>query len=235
MIIASSFLSLFIALQASALETPSSDLVEVSPSQMLGVNGASPSVVSDGPLVQLNSEELLGKINERMAETKSARGGFTQTDALGEVTTGDFYLRRPGRVRFEYAAPTPYLIVSDGSTVAIEDKSLETIDRVPLSSTPLKHFLKKNLDLAEDTNILDVRSLPDSLLVVIEDNPKNGEDALDGMVFLKFDKDTYDLIGWVSIDGLGNETRVDLIDMEQNIKIAPRYFILEDDDDRDRR
>ncbi|ACT57718.1 LolA family protein [Hirschia baltica] len=227
MIIASSLIPLFIAFAAPAQD------VDTLPNQQIEIVESANQAIA--PAVDFQNNELLTKINARMADTKTARGGFKQTDAMGEITTGDFYLRRPGRVRFEYAAPTPYLIVSDGTTVAIEDKELDTIDRAPLSATPLKHFLKKTLNLAEDTTILDVRSLPDSHLVVIEDNPKNGDEAIDGLVFLKFSKENYDLMGWVTIDGLGNETRVDLFDMELNGNISPRLFVLEDEDNRDRR
>ncbi len=215
-----------------AFAAPAQD-VDTLPNQQIEIVESANQAIA--PAVDFQNNELLAKINARMADTKTARGGFKQTDAMGEITTGDFYLRRPGRVRFEYAAPTPYLIVSDGTTVAIEDKELDTIDRAPLSATPLKHFLKKTLNLAEDTTILDVRSLPDSHLVVIEDNPKNGDEAIDGLVFLKFSKENYDLMGWVTIDGLGNETRVDLFDMELNGNISPRLFVLEDEDNRDRR
>ncbi len=236
MIIASYLIPLFISFDALALAGPAQD-VQITPvAQTLPQSEElSPAQLKEAASTDLTGDEILKKINARMDETTTARGGFVQTDALGEVTTGNFYLRRPGRIRFEYTSPTPYLIVSDGTTVAIEDKELDTIDRAPLSATPLKHFLKTNLDFSTDTSVLDIRSLPDAHLVVLEDNPQDGEEALDGIVFLKFNKDTFDLIGWVTIDGLGNETRVDLIDMELNVKISPRLFVLEDEDNRDRR
>jgi len=52
-------------------------------------------------------------------------------------------LQRPGKVRFEYDAPSPLLIVSDGVTLVQNDRQLETFDRVPLSATPLNYFLKE--------------------------------------------------------------------------------------------
>lgn len=234
MIIASSLISFLISLEALAVAGPSPEYVETKIAQLETVEPL-PVPLFEETTPELSADDVLDNINARMADTKTAKGGFSQTDAMGNITTGDFYLRRPGRVRFEYTAPSPILIVSDGTTVAIEDKSLETLDRAPLAATPLKHFLKKNLDLAEDTNVLDVKTLPEFHLVVIEDNPKDGRDAIDGLVYLKFEKETFDLNGWVTIDGLGNETRVDLIDMEHNVKISPRLFILEDQDDRDRR
>ncbi|MFC7292322.1 LolA family protein [Hirschia litorea] len=236
MIIASYLIPIFISFDALALAGPAQEAV-ANPTQHVQNEQSelSPEQLKDAASTELSGDDILKKINSRMSETTSARGGFVQTDALGEVTTGNFYLRRPGRVRFEYTSPTPYLIVSDGTTVAIEDKELDTIDRAPLSATPLKHFLKTNLDFSTDTSVLDIRTLPDSHLVVLEDNPKDGEEALDGLVFLKFNKENFDLIGWVTIDGLGNETRVDLIDMELNVKISPRLFVLEDEDNRDRR
>ncbi len=216
-----------------------SDISEAEPTQIkfeqaveLAPEVTSPSSAASESSIDLTEEDILSHVNARMNETTSAKGGFVQRDALGNVATGDFFLRRPGKIRFEYADPTPYLIVSDGVTVAIEDRQLDTIDRTPLSTTPLKHFLKKDLDLAKDANVVDVKTVGDQYLVAVVDKPSEDEEAIEGQLILQFDTDTYDLMGWISVDGLGDETRVSLLDIETNVKIPAKKFFLEDDDDR---
>jgi outer membrane lipoprotein-sorting protein len=221
--------------QANELGSPIEAEPDISEAPAPEAANTPQSAEAETPIApEMPIQDILKNIDARMSESETAKGGFVQTDALGDVTTGEFYIKRPGKVRFEYNPPAPYLIVSDGTTIAIEDKDLETVDRAPLGATPLKHFLKRNLSLAQDATILDVRTLDDAHLVILEDNPQNGDEAMEGILFLKFAKDTFDLTGWVTLDGLGNETRVDLVDMEFNKKIPARYFILEDEDDRDR-
>ena len=92
----------------------------------------------------------LARIDASMNATHSFQGNFVQVAPNGEVSRGEIWLQRPGKVRFEYAAPNPLLIVSDGVTLVQNDRQLETFDRVPLSSTPLNYFLKENINLANE-------------------------------------------------------------------------------------
>ncbi|MEO1408033.1 MAG: outer-membrane lipoprotein carrier protein LolA, partial [Pseudomonadota bacterium] len=108
-------------------------------------------VVEDPTLVDGEAQRaLLAEVSAALSAVTTAKGRFVQIAPDGSESTGDFYLRRPGRVRFEYDAPVPLLIVADGATVAVEDKDLETQDRVPLGTTPLGLLLDDDLDLNQD-------------------------------------------------------------------------------------
>ena len=93
----------------------------------------------------------LARVDAAMNSTVSFSGRFAQYASDGSFAQGQVYIKRPGKLRFEYDAPNPLLIVSDGVTLTQQDKALETIDRVPLSATPLNFFLKENINLADDT------------------------------------------------------------------------------------
>ena len=82
----------------------------------------------------------LARVDAAMNSTASFSGRFAQYAADGSFAQGQVYIKRPGKLRFEYDAPNPLLIVSDGVTLTQQDKALETIDRVPLSATPLNYF-----------------------------------------------------------------------------------------------
>src|SRR5205823_12608097 len=51
------------------------------------------------------------------------QGEFTQTSPKGIVSKGVFYLSKPGKMRFEYSAPNPFIIVSDGTWVTIKNRA----------------------------------------------------------------------------------------------------------------
>ena len=46
---------------------------------------------------------------------------FTQVNADGTISTGKIYIKRPGRVRFEYGPPDRSLVIAGGQNVAIFD------------------------------------------------------------------------------------------------------------------
>ncbi len=93
------------------------------------------------------------------------KGGFIQIGPNGEVDQGEFALSKPGRVRFQYNPPTPTLIVSDGSTVAVENTRLKTIDKYPLSDTPLGLILGDKIDLAHNRQVVGVEHQQGALVI----------------------------------------------------------------------
>lgn len=162
-------------------------------------------------------------------ETLSAR--FTQTAPDGAVSEGALSLQRPGRARFDYDDPSPLLLVADGSTVAIADFELETIDRAPISGTPLRFLLTGADQLAEA--VVEAGRSGDRLYVTVIDPA--GE--VDGRLTLVFEDpqpdaeaDTMTLAGWFAVDAMGGLTEVSLSQMERGVSFDPRLFILDDED-----
>ncbi|WP_293612054.1 outer membrane lipoprotein carrier protein LolA [Ponticaulis sp.] len=176
-------------------------------------------------------EEALARANEALNAIDTARGSFSQLDPNNHVSTGTFYLNRPGRLRFEYDAPIPLLIVSDGTTLAIEDRDLETVDRVPLASTPLNLILRRNTNLAEHAEILSIEQKPGFTAIRIADRAGEAEGELE----LFFDPDTYQLARWEATDMTGAITTVQLTDMELGVSVDPRLFRIDDPEDEDER
>ena len=81
------------------------------------------------------------KISNYLSSLQTLVGNFVQVGPDGTKTKGQFFIQKPGKVRFEYEAPNPIAIVADGSMVAIRDRNLSTQDLYPLSQTPLRYLL----------------------------------------------------------------------------------------------
>ena len=175
----------------------------------------------------------LATIDQAMNNTGSFQGRFTQYGSDGSIASGTIHLQRPGRVRFEYDAPNPLLIVSDGVTLVQQDRALETFDRVPLAATPLNYFLKENVRLQEDAEVIGLQKLPTEWRVTAKD----GSGEMAGAITLVFDAATLALRQWIIIDEFGGQTRVELSDLRYNERLDPRLFVLRDEreDRRDRR
>ena len=175
----------------------------------------------------------LATIDQAMNNTGSFQGRFTQYGSDGSIASGTIHLQRPGRVRFEYDAPNPLLIVSDGVTLVQQDRALETFDRVPLAATPLNYFLKENVRLQEDAEVIGLQKLPTEWRVTAKD----GSGEMAGAITLVFDAATLALRQWIIMDEFGGQTRVELSELRYNERLDPRLFVLRDEreDRRDRR
>lgn len=99
-------------------------------------------------------ERLLDKF---LTDTKTMQATFVQTLRTndGEVlqqSSGQFYLHRPGRFRWNYTLPYPQEIVSDGKFVWIYDIDLQQVTvqkkSTSLSNTPMA-LMEGKLKLGE--------------------------------------------------------------------------------------
>jgi outer membrane lipoprotein-sorting protein len=181
----------------------------------------------------LDVEAALAGVNGWLNSIETYQARFHQVAPDGSASGGTLSIRRPGRLRFDYDDPSPLLVVADGTTVAMEDSALNTVDRVPLRSTPLWLILKPDIDLAEDARVTNVMVEDNRLYVDVEDR----NDEMDGTARFVFHPETYALEEWFVRDSLGYVTRVILSDVETDVRLNPRLFVLDDaeDDRRSRR
>lgn len=164
----------------------------------------------------------LAQLDLALNNTGTLRGRFVQTGSDGRQARGTLYLQRPGKIRFEYDAPNPMLIVSDGVTIMQTDKALGTSDRIPLKSTPLDFFLKNQVSLERDTQVLGLQKRPGVTSVTVRDG--SGQAA--GEMTLVFNSNNYALNEWTVLDEFGTRTKVELMDLVYNESLDPRLFIL---------
>lgn len=194
-----------------------------------GTPDGAPTNITSSPatLSPAQRTALLKELSASMENVKTASGRFEQFSPDFTTTSGTFALSRPGKVRFDYDDPSPLLIVSNGTTVAMQDSELETTDRVPLGSTPLALLLDDKLDFATEAEIVDVSTQGGNAEVTLRD--PDGE--MDGTLTLLFSGPEHTLIGWRTLDSAGNLTQVALHDVVTGKKLNPRLFIVKDFDD----
>lgn len=166
----------------------------------------------------------LSEASAYLTSLESMQGDFLQVGPDGSVAEGRFYLRRPGKLRFEYEPPENLLVVADGTWVAVKDSSAAA-QRYPIASTPLSLILGKNVDLAEEARVLNVEEQPGSLLVTLAD--RSGEAP--GQITLIFDRPKMQLRQWVVTDVQGLQTTVALRNVETGIRADNSLFVLRDD------
>src|SRR6185503_6858192 len=120
-------------------------------------------------------------------------GNFEQIGGDGRRLTGNLYLQRPGKVRFDYDSPATLEVIADGTSVAVRDSKLATQDIYPIGQTPLKFLLRDRIELGRDLKVTDAAPEAEGVRIAIEDESTLGGTS---KITLYFDKDVTDLSRW---------------------------------------
>lgn len=148
----------------------------------------------------------LNQISRYLNSITMATSEFTQVNDDGTLSTGKFYIRRPGRMRFEYNPPEKLLVIAGGSQVGIFDgkSNVKKAERYPLRRTPLNLILEQNVNLARRNMVVGHQYDGTSTIVTAQD-PEHPEY---GNIQLKFTSNPIELRQWVVTDGQGAKTTV---------------------------
>lgn len=148
----------------------------------------------------------LNAISAYLNGLQTATTDFTQVNDDGSLSTGRLFIKRPGRMRFEYNPPEELLVMAGGGQVGIFDgkSNVSKAERYPLARTPLNLILERNVDLAR-RNMVVGHDFDGTATVVTAQDPENPEY---GTIQLKFTADPVELRQWIIRDGQGATTTV---------------------------
>jgi outer membrane lipoprotein-sorting protein len=163
----------------------------------------------------------LRALSDYLNSLTTLEADFTQINADGSISTGRIYMRRPGRVRFEYAPPDRSLVIAGSQNVAIFDaKSNQPPEQYPLRRTPLNLILAADVDLARANMVVGHDTDGPSTRVRAQD-PEHPEY---GTIDLIFTADPVELRQWVITDDLGAQTTVILGEMRKGVELSGGLF-----------
>jgi outer membrane lipoprotein-sorting protein len=169
---------------------------------------------------QLDQGATVERISSYLSGMKSLMGDFVQVGPDGRRTEGQFYVQKPGKVRFEYSPPSRVDVIADGQAVVVRDRKRATQDVYPLSQTPLRFLVADRVDLARDTNLVSVGADEQFVTVVIEETQLVGTNRL----MLKFGAKDYKLRQWTVTDPQGYDTTVAVYNLDAGKKLDPALF-----------
>ena len=177
--------------------------------------GARPGVVAD---------PQIARIETYLNSLQSFKGRFLQIAPDGRIAEGQVFMRRPGRIRFQYEPPTPLLIVADGTWLVVWDKKLDQVDRVPLGSTPIGFLVAREVKLSGRIAVKSLRTEPGLIYLTAYDTERKD----DGDITLVFGAEPLQLRQWIVTDPQNFETKVSLFDIETNLALDIRLFVFTD-------
>lgn len=167
-----------------------------------------------------DDKKALAQIEAYFNGITTLQARFLQVANTGATAQGILSLKRPGLMRFEYDAPSPILLVSDGTWLVFQDNELEQTTHVPLGSTPLSVLVEDPVDFKTDLEVLDVARNPGviRLLMRMRDDPEAG------MVQMVFSDAPLALRQWTITDAQGVEVKVALLETRRGMVLKDDLF-----------
>ena len=213
---------------AAAAQTP------LPPSRPASVGGGpavtvpAPEVVKAAPRpagipMDAPATVVIERVNAALNRLEVMSADFVQISGNRQMT-GQLYLSKPGKLRFDYDAPSPLEIISDGSTVAIRDRKLATQDLYSIGQTPLKFLVRERIDISRDLKVTGVRVDPDRVIVAVEDKATFSGTS---QVTLFFDQPSLALRQWTVIDPQGHDVTVTLRKIDTSRRPDPSLFFID--------
>ena len=182
--------------------------------------GTAAAAPQDSTNSEAKQRALVERINGYLSNIQTLVGDFVQVGPDGARTEGQFFIQKPGKVRFEYKPPSRVDVIADGQSVVVRDRKLATQDLYPLSQTPLRYLLSDRIDLGRDTNLVSVAADDVFVTLVIEEKQFVGTNRL----VLMFGAKDLQLRQWTVTDPQGYDTTVAVYNLDTKKKPDPDLF-----------
>jgi outer membrane lipoprotein-sorting protein len=167
------------------------------------------------------------EINQAVAALRAIdtlHADFIQTDANGGRVTGTLTMKRPGKIRFQYQAGVPLLIVSDGTALTMIDYEVRQVQRWPIRNSPLGALLDPNKEVAHFAR-LNPTGRPDLISMAVRDpgHPEYGTLTL-LMVRKASAPGGLELDSWIATDAQARRTMVRVINPKYGVPVSDSVF-----------
>lgn len=162
----------------------------------------------------------LAEVSRALNALQTVQGDFTQINSDGTISTGQVYIQRPGRVRFEYKGDATLMLASGGKVAVFDRKSNQGYQEYPLSQTPLSIILAANVNLGQ-ARMVTAHAERDNATVITAQDPAHPEY---GNIQMVFTANPTELRQWVVTDNGGQKTTVILGEMTRGVTIPASKF-----------
>ncbi|MGH1351986.1 MAG: LolA family protein [Methyloligellaceae bacterium] len=175
---------------------------------------------ADGFALTEDAQKVVQSVSDYFNALTDLKGEFAQTNPDNKRAEGRFYLKRPGKLRFDYAPPSAMRIVADGKWLSVEDHDLKSSEQYPLESTPFRLLMKEKVDLLKDARLVDVTVGESIVVMTVTDKEDDGT----GQLKLFFAYPEIALQQWIITDPQGLETKIELTNHVLNEKQHEKFF-----------
>lgn len=163
---------------------------------------------------------VVAEVEKYFNAIRTLKARFVQSNPNGTVVQGTLYIRRPGRMRFEYDAPSQLKIVADGYQVTMWDIATKDFGQWPIGWTAASFLVKEPLSLTGDLQVDKIDRTDDMIQLTMSQARKPQE----GKVIVRLGENPMVLRGWTIIDSRGNHVNVSLVDVQSGLQLADSLF-----------
>lgn len=168
-------------------------------------------------------QDALAQVERHLDAVQTMRANFVETNRAGRSVRGTMYLKRPGRIRFEYQEGVNMLVVSDGRALTFIDYDVDQVQRWPIGDSPLAVLLNPNRDLSRYARVVSNSSGELRIRARDPEHPEYGTITID------FSRNASApgglmLTGWTVLDSQNNLTRIALSGQRFGVEIAESTF-----------
>ena len=194
----------------------------------LAMLGVAPVASVALPTAAVAQSDKLDSAVSALRGISTMRADFTQTDRAGQTVRGVMTLKRPGKIRFEYAKDVPLLVVSNGKSLTMIDYEVNQVQRWPISNSPLGALLDPNRDVKRYGKL--VRTGNNDVMSVEVRDPNKPEYGTITLIFVRNASAPagWQLTNWVALDAQNNRTTVRLSNHRYGMSVSDSTFTYRD-------
>jgi outer membrane lipoprotein-sorting protein len=151
---------------------------------------------------------------------RTMTASFQQIAHNGGLSTGQLWVARPGRMRFEYQPPNPITLLADSASVYYWDKQLNQTSKYELRSTPAWFFLRDPISFGSDVIVTRFEHVGAVYRVTVVESAQ--PDA--GALTLVLTDNPLALRQWIVVDQQAKTTTVTLSNLQFGVALDPKLF-----------
>ena len=177
-------------------------------------------------------QDVISGLQRRYASVETVRGDFLQTyraPGISQEESGEFWLKKPGVMRWEYRSPEEQIFVADGTESLLyvpKDRqvTVQPFSAADLHSTPLEFLLGSGNISRSCTTSWETEFKPKAertLLIRLTPRKAQGEYSF---LVLELDSQTFDLRRIAIREPGGSTTEFFLTNVATNEKLDKKLF-----------
>jgi len=161
------------------------------------------------------------EIEQYVNSIRTLQARFVQRNPNGSMVQGTLYVRRPGRMRFQYDAPSQLKVVADGTQVTLWDPATRDFGQWPIGWTAASFLVKEPFRLSGDITVQGLQRTSDGGLQLTMVQTKKPQE---GQIVVQLAANPLALRGWTIIDNRGNRVDVSLSNVQTGMQLADSLF-----------
>jgi outer membrane lipoprotein-sorting protein len=186
---------------------------------------AAPAQAPAAPLSPQDREDI-ARVEQYLNGITTLEARFTQIVERGAPLSGAFYIKRPGKLRFQYDPPARIQIVADGKQVTYYDADTDQISQLPTGLTAAKFLVSPRISLSGELIVTKVDREGGMLHIAAEQARAPDE----GQVVLSFSDKPLQLQRWTVIDSRNRAVSVTLTNLKLGGSLRDDLFVFTDPD-----